>query len=381
MRRLAKRRRKDRCFALAVALLSVAFAGVGFAAPVAGAVEPMGAAPTRRVQLLQSSMTSPRARRCLTRIREELAAGGFDVVISEFGADNDALWTPESRSARDSLATITLVGNPDDGPAELWIVDGAAGGRAAIRRLSLPAGAGTHEEEVLAVRTLEFLRARALELARASAPPPPPPPPSPAASAAPVAPALATPPQRAPAPPDASAATARMAFELGACVVKSSPSLGPAYAPLLGLRAALLSVLEVRLRVAAFGSRPEVTSRQGGAAVRQDFGLLEVRTVLRPGKIVRPSVGVGGGALLVRVEGAGNVAYDGLRGEQWVGLVDAGAGLAIALGRRLALSVEAHAQLATPYPAIQFVGMDTAHLGRPTFLGAVTLLTPLGGVL
>jgi len=386
VRRLAKRRRKARCFAVVVALPAVAFvvsvgtAGVACAAvgspPAAGvASEPVGAPVPGRVQILQSSMTSPRARRCLTRIREELTAGGFDVAINEFGADNDALWPPESPRPRDSLATITLVGNPDDGAAELWIVDGGLGERAAIRRLLLPAGAGTHEEEVLAVRTLEFLRARALELAHAG-PPPPAPAPAPAKEAASVS--LAPP---APAPPEEALPTAVVAVELGGGLLESSRTLGPAYLPFVGVRTSWLSVLEVRLSVAAFGSRPRVTSTQGSATVRENFGLLEVRAAFRRGHIVRPCIGIGGGALLVQVEGAGNKAYDGLRGHQWAGLVDAGGGLTFVLGHRLALSLEGHVQVAAPYPLIQFAGTEAARLGRPAFLGALTLVTPLGGSL
>ena len=69
-----------------------------------------------------------------------------------------------------SIATITLVGDPDDGDAELWIVDGVPWGRVVVRRLLVPAGAGTHDDEVLAIRTLEFLRASALELAGGAPP-------------------------------------------------------------------------------------------------------------------------------------------------------------------------------------------------------------------
>ena len=83
-----------------------------------------------RVTVLQSSSLSPRARRCLTRLREELAAGGFEVTVSEFGAGGEALWMVDPASHHDgSTAAITLVGNPDEGDAELWVVDGVPPGR------------------------------------------------------------------------------------------------------------------------------------------------------------------------------------------------------------------------------------------------------------
>src|SRR6478609_316784 len=146
-----------------------AFAALALAPAAATALSPPPVDTTGRVTLLQSSAASPRARRCLTRVREELAAGGFDVTVSEFGAGGEALWMVDAPGPRDgSIATIALIGNLDDGPAELWIVDGVPWGRAVVRRLLVPTGATTHDDEVLAIRALEFLRASALELARAA---------------------------------------------------------------------------------------------------------------------------------------------------------------------------------------------------------------------
>src|SRR4051812_45174743 len=89
----------------------VLLAALAFASPVsAGATVP--AAAGGRVQVLQSTAVSARARRCLTRLREELTAGGFEVAVSEFGAGGDALWMVEPPTPRDgSLATIALIGN------------------------------------------------------------------------------------------------------------------------------------------------------------------------------------------------------------------------------------------------------------------------------
>src|SRR4051812_44748125 len=133
----------------------VALIVVVLAVPAVAAMAATASVGARgRVQVLQPSAVSPRARRCLTRLREELTSGGFEILISEFGAGGDALWMVDPPSPHDGLlATLTLIGNPDEGPAELWIVDGVAGGRSAVRRLLLPAGSTTHDDEVLAVRT------------------------------------------------------------------------------------------------------------------------------------------------------------------------------------------------------------------------------------
>ncbi|HVT09458.1 MAG TPA: hypothetical protein VHO67_18485 [Polyangia bacterium] len=360
---------KVRRFAGAIALIAVAVApGLSAAAPAA--------APAGRVRLLQSTTMSPRARRCLTRLREELMAGGFEVVIGEFGEGGEALWMVDPPTPQEgSLATITLIGNPDVEPAELWVVDGVAGGHAAVRRLLVPAGASTHDDEVLAIRTLEFLRASALELARSAAPPGPGRAPRVTPSTAASEPetfVTAAPPARSARPP-------RLSLELGLGVLDSSDALDPAFLPLARLRAHLVSLLEARLTVAGLGTRPQVTKKdQGSATVSNDFGLVELRVSFRHGRAVRPAVGVGAGVLLVQVEGEGTPpVYAGQRGHRWAALFDAGAGLTIALGRRFGLAVEAHGQLATPYPTVQFSRDVAARLDHPALLTSLTLVTAL----
>ncbi|MFL5307520.1 MAG: hypothetical protein ACJ8F1_20040 [Polyangia bacterium] len=341
----------------AVALIILALAPAAAAAPPAG-----------RVRLLQSSAMSARARRCLTRLREELTAGGFEVTIGEFGAGGEALWMVDPPTPQDgSLATITLVGNPDEEAAELWVVDGVAGGHAAVRRLLVPAGAGTHDDEVLAIRTLEFLRASALELART-------------APARPVKPApIMTAPETvtAAAPPVAPVSRRRFSLEVGLGVLESSSSLGPAYLPLVRLRANLVSLLEARVTLAGLGTRPSVTAPEGTAHVGNSFGLVELRAAFRQARTVRPAVGVGVGALLAQVSGNANAPYGDLNSHTWAALFDVGAGLTIALGRRLALAVEAHGQIATPYPTVQFFNDEAARIARPALLTSLTLVTAL----
>ena len=376
---------KARRLAGVVALLSA----VAAAPAVAAAAGTVPVAIGGRVQVLQSNAVSPRARRCLTRLREELTAGGFEVTLSEFGAGADALWMVDPPSPRDGLlATVTLIGNPDEGPAELWIVDGVAGARAAVRRLLVPAGSSTHDDEVLAVRTLELLRASALELARSTTVTPAPTPTAPAPTGpTPPVPVPAVPATsaglaasevaRPSAPPVRAGSPGRLSFELGVSVFEGSRSLGPAYLPLARLRAELVSLLDARVTVAGLGTRPQVTRPEGTAKVGQTLGLVELRAAFRRGRAVRPALGIGGGVLLVRVEGAGDGDYDGRRGQAWAGLFDVSAGVTIALGQRLAVAMEAHGQVAGPSPSVQLAGQEAARIGRPALFGSLTLVTPL----
>jgi len=169
-----------------------------------------------------------------------------------------------------------------------------------------------------------------------------------------------------------------VSLELGVSLLEASRSLGPAYLPLGRLRAELTAWLEGRLTVAGFGTRPQVPqSTAGTATVDYTMGLVELRATFRQGRTVRPAVGVGGGVLLVRVAGEGTPPYKGRDGHAWAGLFDVSAGLTIALARRLAIALEAHGQVAAPYPTVQLDGDEAARIGRPALLASLTLVTPL----
>jgi hypothetical protein len=308
------------------------------------------------------------------RLREELAAGGFEVTVSDFGAGGEALWIVDPSQRDGSTATITLVGDPDEGDAELWVVDGVPSGRVVVRRLLVPAGAGTHDDEVLAVRTLEFLRASALELAGQA-------PSSTGASTSAGASAPASTPVAVAAEaarPIAPVATrGPLSFEIGLGLIESSRTLGPAFLPVARLRAEWLSLLETRVTVAGFGTQPRLTTPEGTATVGHVVGLVEMRAAFRHGHAVRPAVGVGAGVLLVSVDGAGTSSYEGLRGQRWAGLFDVGAGFTARLRRQLSVAVELHGQLAAPYPTVRFAGEDVARIGWPALFSSVTLVTAL----
>ncbi len=349
---------RPRRFAAAIALVALTVAPAAAAAPATPAIG--------RVRLLQSSAMSPTARRCLTLLREELTAGGFEVTIGEFAAGDEARWMVDPPTPEDgSLATITLIGNPDEQAAELWVVDGVAG-HAVLRRLLVPAAAGTHDDEVLAIRTLEFLRASALELARGAS----------AANSRPVASAPSG--VEAAAQPMPPRSPSSVSFEIGLGLLESSGSLGPAYLPLLRLRASLPSVLEARLTVAGLGTRPELTNERGTATVASSFGLFELRSAFRRGHALRPAVGIGAGALVVQVEGsAKGLPYGPSSGHAWSALFDVGAGLTLSVSRRFAVAIEAHGQIATPYPTVRFSNQEAARIGRPALLASLTLVTSL----
>jgi hypothetical protein len=326
---------------------------------------PLGSAQAASglVVLLEPSVATPGERRCLTRIREELLAGGFEVALVDPGPGADPISIAGAvQRQRGSVATIALLGDPELGPSELWILD-RVGGQAEVRRIAAPTDDPAHVPEVLAIRTIELLRASALKLLVESSQPPR------VEAAAPM-------PVIAPSsPPPAPAPTPVLRLEVGLALWQSLGGPGPAALPTARLRLTLPAPLFVRLTLAGLGSRPRVTTAQGSAEVEQDLALVEIGVAFRRQRRSSPFVSVGGGALRVGSTGDGIYPYRGIDDSRWAGLVAGGVGLVVALGGRAAMAFEVQAALAAPHPVVQFSGAGAATIGRPALLATWTLMT------
>jgi hypothetical protein len=317
------------------------------------------------VILLQPSLATSAERRCLTRIREELLAGGFQVAVVDPGPNADPISIADAiERQRGSVATIALLGDPELGPSELWILD-RVGVQAEVRRIVAPTDDPLHVPEVLAIRTIELLRASALKLLVESNQPPAP---------------LVAPPPAAAAPVRAPAARApdrgeTVDLEAGLAVLESIGGPGPAAIPLGRLRLPLRMPLFLRLTLAGLGTRPRVTTSLGSADIGQSFGLVELGAVFRRPRRLHPMVTLGAGALYVRSDGEGVYPYRGIEDSRWAVLVDGGLGLFAQVGARVALAFEVHASLAAPHPVVRFSGSDAATIGRPALMATWTLMT------
>ena len=315
-------------------------------------------AASGRVILLQSHGASPGARRCLTLIHDELKAGGFDVTWIDAGPASDPVSIADlMRRQQDAAATIALLGNPEAGTSELWILDGI-GGAAEVRRIPAPTDDPERVAEVLAIRTIELLRASALkwlvESTRRQAPPPP---------------VVIS----APANPSAPARET-VAIETGLSVLYSVAGVGPAALPVGRLRVPVAAAVFLRLSVAGLGTRPRVESQLGSAEVAQELSVLELGGTLRRGQRVRPAITAGAGVFHARIEGQGIPPYLGARDASWAAMFDCGVGAHIEVSRAVAIAVELHAFLATPPSYIRFGELRSETLGRPALWATVTML-------
>ncbi|HEY8923591.1 MAG TPA: hypothetical protein VIU64_04370, partial [Polyangia bacterium] len=227
------------------------------------------AAPTSGpVIVLQPTSASPALRRSLARIRNELSADQFQVVLADSSASADPAAVIESASDDQADgAVLAVFGDPETGVAELCVVQ-RAGRRLAVRRAAVVVDDPERMPDALSARALELLRASALELAieggggarRERA--------APESNRAIEAAAQ-------PAAPAAPAEDAAVALEMGVGILHSIDGPPPAVVPLGRIRVRVWSWLAARVTVAGLGTRPRVDSRYGSATVSQSLALLE----------------------------------------------------------------------------------------------------------
>jgi hypothetical protein len=130
----------------------------------------------------------------------------------------------------------------------------------------------------------------------------------------------------------------------------------------------------MRLRATAvfFGTEPVVTSSVGSALVQQGLAMVEAAITPWPGWM-RPVGTLGIGAYYVGVHGQG---VSPVRGAD-----DSAAAVAYSLGLGVTSSItsacdaafEIQTLLTTPGLTVRFLTEDAANIGRPSFLGVLTI--------
>ena len=341
-------------------LLLLALEGTGAAAETAPGAE--------TVILLQPATASPAVRRSLARIRDELSADRFHVVLADSSTNGDpgAVIESAARAAEDDTVLV-LFGDPETGQAELCVVRRAAG-RTAVRRAAVVVDDPERIPEALAARALELLRATALELSIEIARAPRAQPPQ-ARAQADVRPTVIP-----PAPP---AEAAVVTLDMGLGMWSSVEGPPPAVAPVGRVALRLSEWAWARVSVAGLGSRPRVDTAYGSATISQSMALFECAAVFRRGKRIRPTLSLGAGALHVAVAGTGAAPYEGREPQRWSAAFDGGVGVAFAVGSHAAFVTELHALVASPHPVVRFVDARAATIGYPSVIVSLALrVTP-----
>ena len=326
---------------------------------------PMAQAAPPTVILLQPASASASARRCLTRIGSELVAGGFEVDVADHGAAEDPVSAAQAiNRERGAIATMTLLGDPEAGPVELWIIDRLIG-PGAVRRIVVPTDNPARVPEILAVRALEALRASAFELGVQS---------DRAQTPMPITKVAAADIPGTSAPPPPVQRPSHIGLEMGMSALESLGGPGVALIPMVRLRLRSSGLPFLRVGLAGLGRQPRIDAVQGSARVEHDLALVDGGLSFRAGRHFRPAVTLGAGALRVSVDGDGRWPYEGTGGERWTALFDVGAGFTAAVVENVSLSLELHGVWAAPHPVVRFAGVDVATVARPGFIVALTVV-------
>ncbi|HEY5281544.1 MAG TPA: hypothetical protein VIM14_02035, partial [Polyangia bacterium] len=269
--------------------VTVVLAALGVLAPASGWAQ---ADREVLVALLRPIPTSELVSEAIVRIKSELLAGGFHVLVTDCPA---ADLLPEPRVLMERAgqvnapsATLAIFGNLSEGSAELWVVDRITG-KSVIRRVAVETSSDRPISEVLAIRAQELLRATLVEVLVEESRPSP-------TVAKPQSEEAARKPQSSTMRKDW-----RFAIEVGGSAFGGWGGIGPTLAPAARLRFAMDEHFWIRLTGLGFGSQPRLQSTIGStsasAKVRQDVVLLECAAWLRTRRILRPMASLGIGTL------------------------------------------------------------------------------------
>jgi hypothetical protein len=349
-------------------------------------------------------------REAITRLSAELRAAGFTVrsVEGTPGADGRvqveeaALPDAPGKEARadGSFATIAILETSRGAVADVWVADHVTH-KTLVRRVDVGAPAIGNAASDLAVRSVELLRASLLEvsaaqkkalpadlaqwLARPPTPPPtrpaPPAPakPSPTREAKPP-PAKATPrkrpaaapsaPERAPAPdartpggPSIEAAFSVLAGGFGA-----SPR------PLLRIAYEFPFGLALRATLAPAVTSTTLRADAGNVVLRQTASWIDLAYVFHLERArLYPVLALGAGIYRLRIDGHGNLPYQGEHHDLANAVIVAGGGLGVRITPQLTASAQLDVLVITPEPSVTIVGVEQGRAGRPVFLPAIGL--------
>lgn len=323
----------------------------------------VGAARTAKAETTLVVLASAPAGRAsdaevVNRVRGELLADGFTVqsVAATPDEDRAAILARAGRAAGVAVA------------AGLWIVEEARAvelvlvdeltGRTLTRRLDADPSVSGQAPEVIARRSVDFLRAGLLDFLVESL-----------RSAV----SEVHAPQRPVPKVEDDTERSRWAIEAGVGLLGSFEGAGPAAMPLGRVRFAVTPAWQLRVTTAWLGTQPIVETSAGAASVAQGIALLECTAHVWRRRPLHPFVSLGAGTYYVGVTGSGVPPDQGERSTAFSFAFAGGVGVAALIGTHFEVLLEAQGVFADPAIAIRLLGVDSARIGRPSVLGALTI--------
>jgi hypothetical protein len=327
-----------------------------------------------RILVLERANGSDSDHEITTRVRAELGAAGFEVVVLPV-SENDPKQAVEDAGHELHPASVLLVERlaPNDtdkgesGGAELWLADRMLR-KTVVLRLKPEAaeadsadrsGANSREAARVAVQAVELVKARLAELAvtREHEPSPPP------------KPLIARP----PTPPELRGTHPNLTVGLG--LLKGFQKSQQALTPVVRLGVALperwtgdVLAIDFRGGFVGLGSAARVEHGPGAATVRHTAVSLDAVMRFLPKRRVQPFVSLGGGALVLDVAGDAPDPYRNSSSRTVSGLVNASGGVWLQPVPGIGLVLEAQLLDAWSKTVVRIAGEDAAEVAAPLLL-------------
>jgi hypothetical protein len=318
--------------------------------------------PAAVIAVVAPPASDPAVTEALNRFRGEAASVGFEVTVVPGSAASPPRDQMElAAHATSAVATVAFVNGVDPHALDVWFTDRSTG-QTLVGHVSVENETGDRASLVLAVKAVDFLRARMFDFLVGR----------PRVAADLTGEVESSPGSSAGAgSPPPSRGNPRFGLSLGVAALRSLHGLGTTALPVLRGAYDVTAWSSLRITLGGLGSRSRVEVMGGSGSVGEELAMAEW-TVMPVRARVRPLLTVGAGVHDVRAQGAAVAPYTARAAGQLSFAAALSVGLRVTLGRHLALGAEAGSFLLFPEPSVLVAGLDGGRTGRPGLSATVT---------
>jgi len=323
-----------------------------------------------RVVLLEEPASDATAREVSARVRGELHAAGYELVIVPRPADLEPQVAVETAPAGLDSAAVLLVHQPEHGAdephvVEVWLSDRSLR-RTFVQRLPLGEDYLQRGPQWVGVQVAELVRSRLAELSVTSLP---------AARRHEAPPAHDVAPEARTTPTRASA----VFIGAGVGILRGFDGLGQVWTPLLAVGTSLPEsvmgsaplTIDLALQGGAFGGAAELSHLDSRTEIRQAFATFEADARFIPQAFVQPRLSVGSGLYTLASRSHAPAPLTASSQRTWSGLTSVGAGLWLEPLSGIACVVDAKMMAAWSKTVIRMENEVVAEGGAPMGLLAL----------
>ncbi len=315
--------------------------------------QPSLPAPSTAIVVIVPAAATPTLRDALGRLRGEAESVGFAMqLVESTGSADPRGHMQEIAAAASPAAVVALVERPPQaetvGAIDVWFLD-CATGKSSLGHLLVEREAGDRAELLLAVRVVDFIRARMFDsLVRSS-----------------------TKTQSKPVLPHEPLGRHYVAAGLGA--TGSFSGLPTSFMPNIEAGFGVRPWLWISIQAQGFGSKPQRENRAGSATIDEKLLLLSANLRGRSWWRFFPSANLGISALFLSAHGEGKPGYLGRDRSTWSQGVFATLGVGVVLTPRIQLLASGGATILRREPMVYVNDSEVARTGRPAWLGSAAV--------